>query len=104
MASELGGRIGQLIRSRHGAVNSAAKAMGIPQRTLAAIVSGEIKNPRAELVTRVAQFHQVTTDWLLTGKGEGPEQRDPFRGIEEVLKWDDLVLRLKLPEEAHRAL
>jgi hypothetical protein len=40
-------RIRQLIDSVHaGNVNAASKALGMPQRTLAAIVSGEIKDPR----------------------------------------------------------
>lgn len=94
-------RVRTLIESRYGGnVNAAAKASGIPQRNLAAIVAREIKNPRAELVGRIARWFMVSTDWLLTGEGKGPDDEWGV-GVQEFLEWKHLITDLKLDEPVH---
>jgi hypothetical protein len=79
--------------------------MRLPQRSLHAVASGQVKNPRSEFLVRIADFHQIGLDWLLRGEGKGPETSDPFGGIQEILEWYDLVISLKLMDERiHNAL
>ncbi len=52
-------------------VRAAARRVGIPHATLARIAAGRTPNPRAGALTRIASAYGVTTDWLLTGEGEG---------------------------------
>jgi transcriptional regulator with XRE-family HTH domain len=72
VAGPFASRVLGLVEFAHPSVNAAAKAIGIPQRTLARIVTGEMPNPRAEVLRRIAAFYDVSVDWLLTGKGKGP--------------------------------
>jgi hypothetical protein len=45
---------------------------------------------------------KVSTDWLLTGEGEGPDD-DWGVGVQEFLEWEHLITELKLPEPVHSA-
>jgi hypothetical protein len=60
-----------------------------------------LRIPGAEIVSRIAQWYKVTTDWLLTGEGPRPEDIWLAR---ETLEWDDLVIDLGLPEPAHGSM
>lgn len=103
----LANRIKHLIKTHHGgSVNSAARVLGIPQRTLADVAGGKVKNPRADLVKRIAEFHKVTTDWLLTGEGEPPPLNPDMMHfpVEADQKWRDLLRALELPNAAWYAL
>lgn len=53
----------------------AAEAMGVPYSTYAAHENGS-RGVRRELLARYASRFKITTDWLLTGKGDGPMQSD----------------------------
>jgi hypothetical protein len=96
-------RIQQLIRARHeGNVLAAARFIGIPQRTLAAIYSGQVKSPRAAVLERIsAAYPGVTLDWLVRGIGEGPNLEavavDPTEPWGDLLEWTRLVDSLDLP-------
>ncbi len=102
----LADRVRHLITARHASVNSAARVLGLPQRTLADVVSGKVKNPRADLVKRIAEFHGVTTDWLISGEGELPPL-DPdlmHFPVEAAGKWDELIGGLGLSLEAEEII
>jgi transcriptional regulator with XRE-family HTH domain len=102
----LADRINELIRSRHGdSANAAAKAMGIAPRTLLDLANGKATNPRADTLQTIASHHRVSTDWLLTGVGEGPDAVDPINAAAtESVRWAEFVLELHLKEPAHSAL
>lgn len=99
-------RIDLLIRDRHaGNVNAAAKVMDIPQRTLLDLVRGKATNPQAKTLQKIAGHHRVSTDWLLTGQGQGPDAIDPITAAaKESVRWTELVLDLHLQEPTHSAL
>jgi hypothetical protein len=89
----VGSRVRQVVDAHHeGSVRKAAARLRMPHTTLAAIIHGEIPNPNAKFVTDFAAFHDISTDWLLTGKGRGPW----WNGLQEVLEWDFLVIGLEL--------
>lgn len=74
MALTLASRVRLLIDYFHrGSVNDAARALDIPQRTLADIASGDVETPRGEALTKIAAKFNVTLDWLLTGEGPEPD-------------------------------
>jgi hypothetical protein len=90
-----------------GSIRKAAAALEESPRTLAAIVSGQVKHPRADLVERIAKKKDVSVDWLLTGKGKGPEDRtefDPDMPWAELLEWAALVDSLAEPGPVRDAL
>ena len=69
-------RVRYLVIVRFGSsVNAAAKASGIPQRTLSRIVHGETKSPNAVALRKFAAASKVSESWLLTGAGKGPRMR-----------------------------
>lgn len=72
---ELDDRVKLLINQQFPSENAAAKAFGIPQATLNRITSGQHRVPRISTLLRIAECCEVTLDWLIDGKGEGP---DPF--------------------------
>jgi hypothetical protein len=108
-------RLRWLIEIAHdGSVNAAAKVMGVPQRTLAAAVREEVKNPGTRLLRRVVEHHRslgVTMDWLVEGRGPAPKPpqvpeawRWANAAAAGAVKWADLVVELELPEAAHEKL
>lgn len=64
-------------RCYDGSVNFAARSWGMPQRTLARIVDGEIDNLRSDTLLILARATGASLDWLVWGKGEPPP--DPPR-------------------------
>ncbi len=79
--------------------------MRIPQRTLLDLVSGVATNPRSATLQTIAGHHRVSTDWLLTGVGQGPDAIDPIMAAaKESVRWTEFVLDLHLEEPAHSAL
>lgn len=96
-------RIRQLIDSADGgSVNAAARAIGLPQATLAQIVKERIKRPRAETLARIAARYNVSVDWILSGEGKAPATREIVVG--EAIAWDRLVDSLQLSRPADWAL
>ena len=84
-------------------MNAAAKAMGLPQPTLARIADGRVTNPRARALERIASYFDVSTDWLLSGRGRGPRE-DPreCRPFAELTGWRRALQELELSSEARR--
>jgi hypothetical protein len=80
---QLGDRVRRMIdRVYKGNVLRAAQDIGIGQPTLRAIVKGEVKHPRSNIVEKVARGLHCSTDWLLLGTGPDPlEQPLPDRAI-----------------------
>jgi len=84
---------------RHdGSVNAAAKAMGVPQPTLAQLVSGEVTNPRIDTIRRIAQHFRASEAWLISGAGDAPIvlTRNYPRAAAALLDWDALFDALVL--------
>ncbi|MGI9076092.1 MAG: hypothetical protein ACR2G6_02040 [Gemmatimonadaceae bacterium] len=95
----------------HGSVTAAARAMRIPQRTLARIVTGKSQIP-ADAIPRIAMLYSLSLDWLLTGEGSGPKRQEGSQGLggyqgsdvgfhlwsNASLQWVGLVLSLGLYE------
>jgi transcriptional regulator with XRE-family HTH domain len=80
-----------------GSVNAAAAYIGMKQTTLAKIVSGEIKSPRAATLQLIAVVFDADLNWLVSGVGELPPvlQTEPAEGATaEMLRWESIVLRL----------
>lgn len=57
-------------------MNAAATSMGIPQQTLQRVVSGKTANPRISVLDAIAKGSLASVDWLLSGKGRGPQEHD----------------------------
>jgi hypothetical protein len=76
--STLAERVGYLVDGWHGGnVSSAARDLGIGQRTLAHIVDGQVTNPRVETVGLIARWYPDTTlEWLVGGYGNPPSTND----------------------------
>lgn len=96
-------RVTQLIEQFHGGtVYAAAKGWGVPLQTLYRIASGQTPNPRASVLARIAEACEVSVEWLLSGKGPGPTERDSygFKRHAATLRWEGIVGRLSLSDEA----
>jgi transcriptional regulator with XRE-family HTH domain len=68
-----------LIDTFHGGnVMDAARHIGLPQQTLNRIARGKFKqSPRADALEAIAsKYPGVTVDWLLNGRGAGPQKVD----------------------------
>ena len=97
-------RVQALIDEKKLSVNAAAAAIGIPQPTLAGILSGRTKEPRRPVVAQIAQHFGVDVEWIYEGKGRGIGDRLGDTWSSAALRWMDMVLGLKLPEPANSAL
>lgn len=107
MALNLGSRVRLLIDYFHrGSVNDAARALDIPQRTLADIASGAVETPRAEALTRIAAKFNVTLDWLLTGNPPEPDFIAPMMRdtMPEFKELGETLGRMKLQPLLKQAL
>jgi transcriptional regulator with XRE-family HTH domain len=102
MDEKLSDRVSYLIAdSFGGSVRAAAGGIGVPQRTLANIASGDTSNPRADVLQAIADGFHTTTDWLLTGRGESPLKSQRQEAV--YSSWNNLLRKLDLPAdlEAH---
>ena len=67
----IGKRLKNLIDNCKGlTINELATKLGFDANTIRAIVNGKTLHPKANLLIALCDFFQVTTDWLLLGKGE----------------------------------
>lgn len=92
-------RVTYLVDLYHGgSVNAAAWYLGIPQRTLARVASGETQRPGIDVLQTLALGFDVTVGWLLLGEGKGPELTPPPGPVSKPQSaWYELVLSLGLP-------
>lgn len=98
------GRINQLVeRFFGGVVSKAASAWGVHQPTVHRWLAGEAKSPRAYGLLPIAEYHGTSMEWLLTGEGPNPLDRDPYPMV-EYHDWDEQVRRLELPPDVARAV
>ena len=84
-----------------GSVYAAAKDIGLPIQTLYRIVNGESKNPRATAIHAIAEGCGVTSEWLLTGMGQGPNALggvDSFNFAASI-RWNRVLKQLSLGED-----
>jgi len=87
----------------NGSVNKAARDMGVPQPTLTQIVDGTVQNPRGSTLQKIAAHSGASVDWLLTGKGRGPDPAArEWSGGEAGRRWQALVESLGLEESTAR--
>jgi len=103
---DIAGRVELLVDLFHrGSVNAAAKAMGIPQPTLAQIVRGKVKSPRAHVLQAIAGFYEISVDWILTGQGKGPDLNgQPPELFFAAREWNAVLAELELPSSALHAV
>jgi hypothetical protein len=101
----LAARVRYLIRVKFGeSVNAAARAWGIPQRTLARIASGATTDPQASAVQRIADGAGVAPEWVLKGNGRGPDPMLAGPVTPANLEWARLVGSLRLPPDLEVAV
>ena len=99
VASRIGG-IGHQVRwlvdlYHSGNIRGAARELGIPHTTLFQIMNGD-RQPRLDLVRKLASYYRVSADWLLMGQGEGPAETLTAGW----LAWRDLLDTLALTPPA----
>src|SRR5215207_1790232 len=85
-------------------VNAAAKASGVPQRTLSRIVKGETQTPNPAALSKFAAACKVSETWLRTGEGTGPRQRRTLSAGRGESEWFKLLEALGLDELRDRVI
>lgn len=97
--SDVLARVRYLVMLKFGcSVNAAAKAAGVPQRTLSRIVNGETAKPNPNVLRKLAEASNVSEGWLTTGRGKGPRQRRTTGGGRAESEWLKLIETLGLDE------
>jgi transcriptional regulator with XRE-family HTH domain len=89
--SRIGIQVRALIdRFHRGSIRAAATDLGMPVTTLFQIVRNQ-RQPRLDSVRRLAAYYRVSLDWLLTGKGPGPDYGADVRHAlgmgERAIEW-----------------
>ncbi|MDE8034626.1 helix-turn-helix transcriptional regulator [Actinobacillus equuli subsp. haemolyticus] len=69
--SNLSSRLSNLLAQKKLSMNAFAKMVGVSQRAIAKIVSGETRSPKN--IIEIANALGVSAEWLKTGKGEAPD-------------------------------
>ncbi|AIZ78742.1 helix-turn-helix transcriptional regulator [Actinobacillus equuli] len=69
--SNLSSRLSNLLAQKKLSMNAFAKMIGVSQRAIAKIVSGETRSPKN--IIEIANALGVSAEWLKTGKGEAPD-------------------------------
>ena len=106
--TSIAARITQLIdRKEGGNVAAAARRLGVSQRGLSKVYSGETRHPRADLLQALVREYGADPAWLLTGvpAGEWPPSVESDEDLsvrlpEELLNalrtvWPDLVAQIR---------
>lgn len=96
------GRVQALVRAHFGnSQNQAAAAWGLSQGTLSRFLSRKTKIPRADFFQKIAAYHGLTIDGLITGQAAAPAL--PSEPREEAREWRQIVRALKLSKRGERA-
>ncbi len=75
MTETLSTRLRSLVDHGHGgSVNAAAKDIGMPQSSLAKILSGDVESPRGKTLQQIAGFYHCSIGWLMAGEGDATDQ------------------------------
>ncbi len=103
-ATPLGKRIRTLIRQFYGSQRLAARAWGTTRATIDRILTGEVEEPRGDLLVRIARACGTSTDWLLMGEGSPPKlPHDPLPSqVQE--QWQEMVEGLGVDDATRDAL
>lgn len=77
-------RIREIFNLKETNVNAVSKSLGLRQNTLNRQINGNTTIPTDTLLSIIGLFPDISTDWLLTGKGEmlKSEQRMPIINYE----------------------
>ncbi|WP_427340857.1 helix-turn-helix domain-containing protein [Caloranaerobacter sp. DY30410] len=75
---EIKDRIKQLRKSKNLTLKGLAEQINVAYSNISDWERGRAK-PSADALIALADFFNVTTDWLLTGKGRGPEEKEENR-------------------------
>ncbi len=101
-------RLRLLVELRHaGSVIAAAHASGMSTSTIARLAGGRVREPEPEVLETVAEHFDVGVDWLLTGKGRGPDTRPDGAPVPigtEWTDWNDVMRTLGFPHAEASAL
>lgn len=74
MGSPLGDRIKMLRKDRDWTQGQLATYAGVKRSWLSNVESGEIDNPRAEYLGKIATSLAVSVEYLTTGRSAGPDE------------------------------
>jgi transcriptional regulator with XRE-family HTH domain len=84
----------RLIDASHGgSVNALAMDAGVPQRTLARLVSGQLGSPRVNFIASLADYYAVPLGSLLDGTAEVSVQRRRAIQRERVIRQIEKLAR-----------
>jgi hypothetical protein len=102
--TDLCGRVNALIdRFFGGNRTKAAKAWAVPQPTVQRLAVGTTETVRATTLARIAEMHDTTIDWLMSGRGPNPLSNDPVPYV-EYRDFRDLVDSLELSLATRQAV
>lgn len=68
----LGARLTRLMRLRGVKINDLARKVALSGQGMRDILSGKSRSPKGDIIVRLSREFGVSTDWLLTGKGDDP--------------------------------
>lgn len=71
MNSGIGIRVAHLIRSNGVSINKLANSIDVAQSAIGKIVRGETLSPGADIVLKIADYFQVSCDYLIRGAEPG---------------------------------
>lgn len=98
----LAGRVKRLVDDfAQGSVRGAAELWEIQRLTLQRLIKGQVRNPRGQVLERIADACGTTVDWLRTGRGTPPTMPEPADLLKTPWqgRWRSLVDELGLSEE-----
>lgn len=104
--SEIGKRIKEAIKRARIAQKVLATSVGVAESTITGYIGGR-NEPSFSTLVKIAELTGVSTDWLLTGKGDSPvnEPGEPYKvtQIHRTLSPDEEKILLILKEDPDAA-
>ena len=97
-------RINQLMRKEGLSELQFAKRIGVPQSSVNGYLAGKNTPPTKFLTSVIAEFSDVSTEWLMRGKGEMYISDIPTDGdTEQVLDLKAEITRLRAERDEYKA-
>jgi repressor LexA len=62
-----------------------SRLIGVPQQSISNILRGVVKNPKIEVLIKLAEICKVDLKWLMTGKGEMIKSESIKYGAEDLI-------------------
>ena len=97
-------RINQLMRKEGLSELQFAKRIGVPQSSVNGYLAGKNTPPTKFLTSVIAEFSDVSTEWLMRGKGEMYISDIPTDGdTDQVLDLKAEITRLRAERDEYKA-